>query len=116
MANPIDPIDVVTAFGQAWADHDLEKALAMCATDCIFDDTDPAPDGTLHRGIPAIRASWLPIFENQNAHFEVEETFAAGERVVQRWIYNWGDGHVRGVDLFQVIDGKVTEKRSYVKG
>jgi ketosteroid isomerase-like protein len=116
MADQIDPIDVVTAFGQAWADHDLEKALAMCATDCIFDDTDPAPDGTLHRGIPAIRASWRPIFENQNAHFEVEETFTSGERVVQRWVYNWGDGHVRGVDLFQVRDGKVTEKRSYVKG
>jgi hypothetical protein len=46
----------------------------------------------------------------------VEETFTSGERVVQRWVYNWGDGHVRGVDLFQVRDGKVTEKRSYVKG
>lgn len=38
-----------------------------------------------------------------------------------RWLYRWVDregkeGHVRGVDLFRVRDGKVAEKFSYVKG
>ena len=38
-----------------------------------------------------------------------------------RWIYRWVDGdgkpgHVRGVDVFRVRDGKVAEKLSYVKG
>ncbi len=27
-----------------------------------------------------------------------------------------GEGHVRGVDVFRVRDGKVAEKLSYVKG
>ena len=27
-----------------------------------------------------------------------------------------GDGHVRGIDVFTVQDGKVTEKIAYVKG
>ena len=28
----------------------------------------------------------------------------------------WGDGHVRGVDLFTVRDGNVAAKLSYVMG
>jgi len=35
---------------------------------------------------------------------------------VQRWRYDWDGGHVRGVDLFMVRDGRIAEKRSYVKG
>jgi hypothetical protein len=46
--------------------------------------------------------------------------FAAGDRCVVRWRYDWvreGEaGHVRGVDLFRVREGKVAEKLSYVKG
>ena len=38
------------------------------------------------------------------------------DRVVQRWRYSWADGHVRGVDVFRIRDGKVAEKLSYVKG
>jgi hypothetical protein len=36
--------------------------------------------------------------------------------VVARWRYEWGDGHVRGVDVFRVRDGLVAEKLAYVKG
>ncbi len=36
--------------------------------------------------------------------------------MVARWRYDYGDGHVRGVDLFTVRDGRVAEKLSYVKG
>ena len=35
---------------------------------------------------------------------------------MQRWRYEWDGGHVRGVDVFRVRDGKVAEKLSYVKG
>jgi hypothetical protein len=47
---------------------------------------------------------------------EVEETTVAGDRVVQRCRYEWGDGHVCAVDLYRVAAGKITEKLSYVKG
>jgi hypothetical protein len=38
-----------------------------------------------------------------------------------RWLYRWvdadgKDGHIRGVDVFRVRDGKVAEKLAYVKG
>ena len=51
-----------------------------------------------------------------SSRFEAEETFSAGDRVVQRWRYDWGGGHVRGVDLFKVQDGRISEKLAYVKG
>jgi ketosteroid isomerase-like protein len=112
----MDPLKVVEAFGTAWADHDLEAALAMVSDDCVFDATGPAPDGTRCVGIDAIRAAWAPIFDDPSSHFEEEEIFHAGDRIVQRWRYTFQGGQVRGVDLFRVRDGKVAEKLSYVKG
>ena len=53
--------------------------------------------------------------------FAVEETVATSDRVVVRWRYDWTDGdgvagHVRGIDLFRIVDGLVAEKFAYVKG
>ncbi|HXD80260.1 MAG TPA: hypothetical protein VNU27_01685 [Candidatus Acidoferrum sp.] len=42
--------------------------------------------------------------------------WVAGDRPVVRWRFDWGDGHIRGIDLFKVRHGKVAEKLSYVKG
>lgn len=109
-------LEVVEAFGEAWASHDLEASLALVSDDCVFDATGPAPDGVRHVGPDAIRKAWQTIFDDVRSKFEPEETFAAGDRVVQRWRYDWDGGHVRGVDVFKVRDGKVAEKLSYVKG
>jgi ketosteroid isomerase-like protein len=112
----MEPLEVVEIFGAAWADHDLDAAIALISEDCVFDNTDPAPDGTRYVGHNAIREAWRPIFEDSTAHFDAEETFAAGDRVVQLWTYSWDGGHVRGVDVIKVREGKVSEKFSYVKG
>jgi len=112
----MDPLKVVEAFGEAWAAHDLDAALKLTTDDCLFDNTDPAPDGTSYVGHDAIRKAWQPIFDDPDAHFDTEEAFAAGDRVVQRWRYTWNGGHVRGVDVFRVRGNKVAEKLSYVKG
>lgn len=53
--------------------------------------------------------------------FETEESFVLGDRAVVRWKFSWlqpdGErGHVRGVDVLRLRDGKVAEKLSYVKG
>lgn len=111
-----DPLTVVDVFGAAWADHDLEAALALLTEDCVFDNTIPAPDGERFVGRAAIARAWAPIFKDPSTRFDAEETFVAGDRVVQTWRYAWADGHVRGVDVYRVRDGKVAEKFSYVKG
>ncbi len=111
-----DALAVIEEFGAAWADHDLDRALALITDDCVFDATGPAPDGARAVGRDAIREAWRPIFADTSSSFEPEETFASGDRVVQRWRYSWDGGHVRGVDVMRVRDGCVAEKLSYVKG
>lgn len=106
---------IVSRFNAAWNDHDLSAALALTSNDCVFESTSPAPDGERFVGRAAIRAAWKPIFDDERSHFTVEDSFAAGSRVVQRWRYDWADGHVRGVDVITVNDGLVTGKLSYVK-
>ena len=111
-----DPAAVVRRFNSAWGDHDLAAALALTSHDCVFEATSPAPDGQRFAGHAAIGAAWKPIFDDVTSRFTVEDSFAAGAHVVQRWRYDWADGHVRGIDLLTVRDGKVTEKIAYVKG
>jgi ketosteroid isomerase-like protein len=111
-----DAMAIVERFGAAWAAHDLDGTLALVTADCVFEATGPAPDGTRHVGKDAIRAAWAEIFADTASRFEPEETFTAGDRVVQRWRYSWDGGHIRGVDVFRVRDGLVAEKLSYVKG
>ena len=111
----LSPSDVVDAFGAAWNAHDLDAALALCGEDVVFESTAP-PDGDRVVGHAALRDAWAPIFDNPASRFDVEETIVAGDRVVQRVRYTWGDGHVCLVDLFRVEHGKVIEKRTYAKG
>jgi ketosteroid isomerase-like protein len=90
--------------------------------DCVFESTGPPPDGERHLGQAAVRAFWERFFaDSPLAWFDAEDAFAAGDRCLVRWRYRWGGdspdaGHIRGVDVFRVRDGKVAEKLSYVKG
>jgi ketosteroid isomerase-like protein len=112
----------VDRFNAAFARHDVDAVMAAMTDDCIFENTYPAPDGTRYEGQAAVRGFWETFFRaSPEAILTVEELFAAGDRCTVRWVYHWGGacssaGHVRGVDLFRVRDGKVAEKLSYVKG
>ena len=107
----------VARFGDAFDRHDVDGVMAAMTPDCVFENTSPAPDGERYQGEAAVRAFWRGFFEtNPQARFETEEQFAAGDRCVVRWRYDWGNGHVRGIDVFRVRDGRVAEKLSYVKG
>jgi ketosteroid isomerase-like protein len=111
-----DALAVVGQFNQAWNSHDLAAALALTTDDCIFEATAPAPDGARAQGRTEVAAAWQPIFADTTSCFTTEEVFAAGDRVVARWRYDWAGGHVRGVDVIRVRDGLVAEKFAYVKG
>ena len=111
-----DPRTVVDAFNAAWNAHDLPAALGCCTGDIVFESTDPAPDGRRFAGRDAVAGAWSPVFAQPASHFTVEEVIVAGDRVVQRWRFDWGTGHVRGVDVLTLRDGLVAEKLSYVKG
>jgi ketosteroid isomerase-like protein len=122
MSTPADEqtastLAAIARFNAAFDRHDVDGVMAAMTDDCVFENTGPAPDGERYEGAAAVRACWERFFgANPRARFVVEEQFAAGERAVVRWRYDWGAGHVRGVDVFRVRDGRVAEKLSYVKG
>jgi limonene-1,2-epoxide hydrolase len=115
-------IRVVLAFNEAFNRHDVTGMMQLMTDDCIFENTAPAPDGTLYKGKEAVTRFWQEFFrESSQAHIEIEEIFGLDKRCVMRWRYDWVDesgkkGHVRGVDVFKVKDGSICEKLSYVKG
>ena len=116
-----DPMAVVRQFNDAFNRHDVDGIMALMTDDCVFENTRPAPDGTRYEGHQAVRAFWQQFFANSpHARFEFSDLFAAGDRCIVRWTYHWvkesGPGHVRGVDILRIRDGKVAEKLSYVKG
>uniref|UniRef100_A0A7C3A8J4 Nuclear transport factor 2 family protein n=1 Tax=Thermorudis sp. TaxID=1969470 RepID=A0A7C3A8J4_9BACT len=116
-------LEAVERFNQAFNRHDVDAVMATMTEDCVFENTFPPPDGERYEGQAAVRAFWEAFFlSSPGAVFEVEELFATGDRCVVRWRYRWAPdaegmpGHVRGIDLFRVRNGKVAEKLSYVKG
>ncbi len=111
----------VRRFNDAFNRHDVDAVMAAMTDDCVFESTRPPPDGERIEGQARMREYWREFFRRSpQARFVVEEMVAAGDRCVVRWIYHWvkeaRPGHVRGIDLFRVRDGKVAEKLSYVKG
>jgi ketosteroid isomerase-like protein len=110
-------LDTIERFNDAFNRHDVDDVMALMTEDVVFENTSPAPDGERYVGQAAVRKFWERFFGGSpHAHFTAEEVFAAGDRCIVRWRYSWGDGHIRGVDLFRVREGKVAEKLSYVKG
>jgi ketosteroid isomerase-like protein len=97
--------------------------MALMTDDCVFEDTEPPPDGGRFEGQAAVRQCWDNLFAGApSAVFTAEEIFVAGDRAVVRWVYRWAPdtdsapGHIRGVDIMRVRGGKIAEKLSYVKG
>lgn len=121
MADERATLAAVTRFNEAFNRHDVDAIMAEMTPDCVFENTRPAPDGERVGGAAAVRAAWEALFaRSPEARFDSEEMFAAGDRCVVRWIYRWvrdgKAGHIRGIDVFRVRDGRVAEKLSYVKG
>ena len=113
---------IVLEFNEAFNRHDVAGMMNYMTDDCIFENTDPAPDGTTYSGKEAVTKFWQDFFrESPHAHIEIEEIFGMGLHCIMRWKYTWTDaaghqGHVRGVDVFKLRESLICEKLSYVKG
>jgi ketosteroid isomerase-like protein len=113
---------VVERFGAAFDEGDLNAVMALVTDDIVFESTSPAPDGGRFEGSAAVRAEWERLFaDTDDPHFETEESVVLGDRAVVRWRYSWREasgerGHIRGVDVLRLRDGKIAAKQSYVKG
>ena len=117
-----ETLAAIERFNEAFNRHDVDAVMAAMTEDCLFENTSPPPDGERYYGQAAVRAFWEHFFvSSPHATFETEDIFAGGDRCVVCWLYRWVEqdgkhGHIRGVDVFRVRDGKVAEKFAYVKG
>ena len=115
-------VRLVLEFNEAFNQHDVPGMMGCMSEDCLFENTYPPPDGTRIAGKEAVTRFWEEFFrDSPSAHIEIEEIFGMGNHCVMRWKYEWVDvagekGHVRGVDIFKIQEGLITEKLSYVKG
>jgi ketosteroid isomerase-like protein len=115
-------VRVVLDFNEAFNQHDVPVMMALMSEDVVFENTQPAPDGTRYVGKEQVTLFWQEFFrQSPQAHIQGEDIFGLGERCVMLWRYTWVDehgqeGHVRGVDVFRVRDRLILEKLSYVKG
>ena len=113
---------IILEFNEAFNRHDVAGMMRLMSDDCVFENTASAPDGTEYSGKDEVTQFWQNFFrELSHAHIEIEEIFGFDNRCIMRWRYDWVDGkgikgHVRGVDIFQVKNGCISEKLSYVKG
>jgi ketosteroid isomerase-like protein len=117
-----ETLRVVERLNEAVNGQDLDAVMGLMTQDCVFENTFPPPDGERFVGRAAVRGFWDDFFRSSpGAHFDFDEVVVYGERAFVRWRYAWENadgtqGHVRGVDLFWVKGGRVSEKLSYVKG
>ena len=106
----------IQQFHDALNSHDIDALRLVVHQECVFETTDP-PDGTRHVGREAVLTACQEFFvQSPEARFTMEEIFTAEDRAMVLWRYDWVDGHVRGVDVLRVRDGKVVETFAYVKG
>lgn len=118
MQTPDPILDLLDSFTAALNAHDLDAALALVTDDIVFESTSPAPDGARYQGRAAVGRVWAELLDSTpKARFAVEEQFSNGsDRAVVRWRYGWGEGHVHGVDIIRIRDGRLAESLAYVKG
>ena len=114
-------IEAIERFNEAFNTHDVDAIMRLMTEDVVFDNTHP-PDGKRYEGAAAVAGFWTTLFSSRpRAWFDTEDLIATGDRCVTQWLFTFDSddpsvGHVRGVDIFRVRDGKVCEKFPYVKG
>jgi ketosteroid isomerase-like protein len=114
-----DTAEIIRRFNDAFARHDRDALAELIASDCIIENSTPAPDGSRHVGKPACLALWGRLATSPDLHFDVEEVFVNGDRAVIRWRLRWGPDEassVRGVNVMRVQEGLIVEALGYSKG
>ena len=110
---------LVLEFKDAFNNHDVDGMTALMSKDCIFESIEPSPIGEVHTGKDAVMEFWQAYFTiYPNVKMEVEELFGMGDRCILRWKHLYDERHnryMRGVDIFRVKDGLISEQLSYGK-
>ena len=121
MSNPV-AVELLKGFLEAFNRHDLDAIMSYFAEDCVFYMPRGAePRGDQYQGKAAVRAGLARRFEGiQNVHYGEDRHWACGSFGVSEWTLtgtsvSGKNLEVRGVDLLEFVDGKITRKDSFWK-
>jgi len=110
------------AFLDAFNAHDVEAIMAFFTEDVIFDmPRGPAPGGLRLIGKAAARKGIQSRFDGiPDIHYGDDRHWRCGDRGVSEWTIRGTQAsgeriEVRGCDLFELADGKITRKDSFWK-
>jgi ketosteroid isomerase-like protein len=113
---------VMERLSAGFARHDVDAILDCFTDDGVFDITEgPEPWGERFQGKAEIRKALDALFSAlPDVQFVDSVKWVAGDRGVSEWtcVGTTVKGRpirVRGVDLFEFRDGRVTRKDSYFK-
>jgi steroid delta-isomerase-like uncharacterized protein len=114
--------DLLQAFLDAFNRHDLDAIMSYFAEDCVFYMPRGAgPRGDRYVGKKDVRAGLAKRFEGiPDVHYGDDRHWACGDFGVSEWTITGTTAtgtrlEVRGVDLLEFSDGKITRKDSFWK-
>jgi ketosteroid isomerase-like protein len=121
MSEPVTS-DLLKSFLEAFNRHDLEAIMGYFADECVFYMPRGAgPRGDRYVGKDAVRAGLAKRFEGlPDVHYGADQHWACGDFGVSEWTLTGTTVagkklEVRGVDLLEFAQGKITRKDSFWK-
>ncbi|HET9064977.1 MAG TPA: nuclear transport factor 2 family protein [Gemmatimonadales bacterium] len=121
MSEPVS-VALLKSFLDAFNRHDLDAIMDYFADECVFYmPRGASPRGDRHVGKAGVRAGLATRFAGlPDAHYGDDRHWACGEVGVSEWTLTGTSVSgqrvdVRGVDLLEFADGKITRKDSFWK-
>lgn len=121
MSSPVTE-QLLKAFLEAFNRHDLDAIMAHFADDCVFYmPRGSGPRGDCHVGKEAVRSGLAKRFEGiPDVHYGDDRHWTCGDFGVSEWTLTGTSVSgerlaVRGVDLLEFSNGKITRKDSFWK-
>lgn len=115
-------VDLLKGFLEAFNRHDLDSIMGFFADDCVFYmPRGASPRGDRYRGKDAVRAGLEKRFEGiPDVHYGDDQHWVCGDFGVSEWTLTGTSVsgkliEVRGVDLLEFAQGKITRKDSFWK-
>ena len=115
-------VELPTAVLDAFNSHDVDAVVAFFAEDCVLEmPRGPDPWGSRHRGFAAVRQALRSRFDGiPDVHYGDDRHWLCGDRGVSEWTLRGTQAtgeriEVRGCDLFELVDGKISRKYSFWK-
>jgi ketosteroid isomerase-like protein len=122
MASPNAAAPSLQALLDAFNAHDVDAIMSFFTEDCVFEmPRGPAPGGLRLSGKPQVREGIQSRFDGiPDIHYGDDRHWTCGDRGVSEWTIRGTQAtgeriEVRGCDLFEFSEGKISRKDSFWK-